>query len=99
MKRTWKLGWQRRLLIGREYRGRDVSRMKTQGHEKPRTKGPEPDSVRVPPGAPSWITAELIRETLHVWQPYYEEPLVAEDALEMLMNVGQLFKTLSSKGK
>jgi hypothetical protein len=56
---------------------------------------PSPEgSGGVPPGAPSWITPDLIADTLRVWQPYYRTPLTAEDALEMIMNVGQLFDVL-----
>ena len=45
----------------------------------------------VPPGVPRWVTAELLAETIRVWQPYYSEPLTAEDALAMILSVGQLF--------
>ena len=54
-------------------------------------------SGHVPPGAPSWVTAELIAETLRVWQPYYRTPLTPEDALEMIIGVGQLFDVLYGK--
>lgn len=48
-------------------------------------------------GAPSWITAALIAQTLRVWQPYYPQRLTAADALGMLLDVGQLFGALSRK--
>jgi hypothetical protein len=46
--------------------------------------------ITVPPGAPSWISAELIAETLRVWQPYYAETLTSIDALDMILNVSRL---------
>lgn len=46
---------------------------------------------RVPHGAPRWITAELIAETIAVWQPYYDQSLTVDDALEILLNVTELF--------
>jgi len=46
--------------------------------------------IIVPPGAPSWISAELIAETLRVWQPYYAETLTPIDALDMILNVSRL---------
>ena len=49
----------------------------------------------VPAGLPDWITADLIAETLRVWQPYYSEPLTPEDAIGILLNVGGLFTALS----
>lgn len=62
-------------------------------HVQPR--GAEPEAVRVPEGAPRWVTPELIEQTLRVWQPYYESPLIPEDALEMIMSVGRLVDVLA----
>lgn len=55
----------------------------------------EPETVRVPAGAPCWVTLELIEHTLRVWQPYYEIQLISEDALEIIMGVGRLVEVLS----
>lgn len=44
----------------------------------------------VPSGAPAWVTPELIEKTLQIWQPYYEKQLIPEDALAIMMGVGQL---------
>ncbi|MDZ4656593.1 MAG: hypothetical protein SH868_03340 [Bythopirellula sp.] len=55
----------------------------------------EPEAVRVPAGAPRWVTPELIAHTLRVWQPYYEIQLIPEDALEIMMGVGRLVEVLS----
>ena len=52
-------------------------------------------TARVPIGAPSWVTAELIEQTLKVWQPFYADQLIPEDALEMIMGVDQLFGVMS----
>jgi len=54
-------------------------------------------SVRfvVPAGSPSWVTAELIEQTLTTWQPYYSHQLIEADALEMIMGVDQLFGVVS----
>ena len=51
----------------------------------------------VPPGAPRWVTEERIAHTLRVWQPYYKKELTPQDALEMVMNVTELFEVLHSK--
>lgn len=56
----------------------------------------EPTAVRVPSGAPSWITPELIAHTLRVWQPYYQKPLTPEEALEMILGVSRLSDVLAS---
>ena len=48
----------------------------------------------VPPGAPSWITPDQIEDTLRVWQKYYRQLLLAEDALEILVNVRNLLDVL-----
>lgn len=48
----------------------------------------------LPPGAPTWITADLIRDTVDVWQPYYDRELTADDAVEILQNVAHMFDAL-----
>ena len=53
-------------------------------------------SGSVPPGVPAWVTPELIAETLRVWQPYYAAPLTPDDAVGIILTVGQLFRVLSS---
>jgi hypothetical protein len=52
------------------------------------------NEIKVPPGLPNWITAELIADTLRVWQPYYKETLTIDDAAEIVMNVGRLYDVL-----
>jgi len=61
------------------------------------TRDSQPAAVTVPAGAPSWITADLIARTIQVWQPFYENPLTTEDALEMIMNVAVLFENLAGE--
>ncbi len=51
----------------------------------------------MPPGTPSWITMDLVRETVRVWQPHYSTPLSLDDAVTILTRVGQLFSVLSEK--
>ena len=53
----------------------------------------------VPTGAPGWVTPEFIEHTLRVWQPYYDAPLTAEDALAIIQSVGQLFSALSQESR
>ena len=48
----------------------------------------------VPPGAPRWVTPELLADTLRVWQHYYDEDLTTNDALAIIGNVGRLYDTL-----
>lgn len=55
--------------------------------------------ARVPVGAPSWVTAELIDQTLKTWQPFYADQLIPEDALEMIMSVDQLVSVVSRDNK
>ncbi len=50
----------------------------------------------VPDGTPDWITAELIEETIRVWQPFYREVVTPEEAVTMILNVGRLYGVLSS---
>ena len=49
----------------------------------------------VPSGAASWVTPELIEQTVRVWQPYYKEPLTPEDALAIIQSASQLYNALS----
>lgn len=56
------------------------------------------DAVNQPPqGAPSWITADLIRLTKKIFEPLYQRALSAAEASTMLANVGRLFETLSRR--
>ncbi len=50
----------------------------------------------VPAGSPDWITAELIEQTIRVWQPYYQAVLTPEEAVTMIQSVGRLYQALSS---
>jgi len=51
----------------------------------------DPSPIVIPPATPDWIDEELVRKTMRVWQPRYSGPLTPEDAVEILVNVGQLF--------
>lgn len=53
------------------------------------------DNCIVPVGAPDWVTVELLKKTLSVWQRYYPEQLTAEDALGMILGVSHLFDALA----
>lgn len=48
----------------------------------------------LPPGAPAWVTAELLANTVAVWQPYYLDPLTDQAALDLVLGVGRLFAAL-----
>ena len=39
---------------------------------------------------PDWLSAELISQTLEVWQPRYRRTLTPDDAIEILLNVAAL---------
>jgi hypothetical protein len=51
----------------------------------------------VPAGTPDWITAELIVQTIRVWQPYYEALVTPEEAVTMILSAGRLYQALSSE--
>lgn len=51
----------------------------------------------LPAGTPDWITAELIEQTIRVWQPYYEAVISPEEAVAMIQSVGRLYQALSKK--
>lgn len=48
----------------------------------------------VPVGAPDWVTPQLIQDTLDTWNSHYAEALKPEDALEILINVNNLFQVI-----
>lgn len=56
----------------------------------------ERSGVAPPAGSPSWVTAEIIADTIATWQPYFREALTAEDALEILQDVGHLVDILGN---
>lgn len=43
---------------------------------------------------PNWITLDLIAETRAFWQPYYQIQLTENDVIELLLNIGNLFRLL-----
>ena len=54
---------------------------------------PQPNpQVIVPPGAPGWVSESLIRVTIETWQPFTTQSLTPDDALAMLINVGELLE-------
>lgn len=64
----------------------------------PRDRRPPPTSSSPPStrpaGAPAWVTAELLADTVAAWQPYYAEDLTTDDALEILLAAGRLLEAL-----
>ena len=46
---------------------------------------------------PDWLSAELISETLDVWQPRYRRTLTSDDAIEILLNVAALADVLGER--
>ena len=61
----------------------------TQAKEKQQLAG-----IPVSSGAPRWVTPELIADTIATWQPYYSDPLTAEDAVQILLSVARLVDAL-----
>ena len=49
----------------------------------------------VPPGAPGWVTVDLINLTIRTWQPYYETILDPDEALTIILNAGRLFDVIA----
>jgi hypothetical protein len=45
-------------------------------------------------GLPDWVTEDWLRETIRVWQPYYEDPLTIQDAAEIIRNWDRLLSVL-----
>lgn len=47
------------------------------------------------PEHPDWMTEDLIQATLVVWQPYYDDALSRQDAIDMILATRRLFQILS----
>lgn len=58
----------------------------------------EQDVIRdVLRGAPSWITVEIMQDTLRTFRPFYGSGVTPAEALEILLNVGNLFELLGDE--
>ena len=68
---------------------------KVPSHSDPRSTEHTPTPMRVPAGAPRWITSELIALTIRVWQPFYPDQLIPEDALVIITGVSRMVDILS----
>jgi hypothetical protein len=57
-----------------------------------------PDTApTVPPSdTPRWITAELLAETIRVWQPRYGKSLSTDEAKQIILAVSRLGEVLKS---
>ncbi|MCZ2342333.1 MAG: hypothetical protein LC104_11135 [Bacteroidales bacterium] len=49
---------------------------------------------RLPTETPAWITPELVQHTMRLWSRYEPRPVTSEDAVEMILHVGELFEAL-----
>lgn len=59
----------------------------------------EPEAYSDINSSHSWISDELIRETLVIWQPYSDEELTEEDAIEIILNTSRFLDALQEIGK
>ncbi len=59
---------------------------------------PKPPPLTIPSGAPPWVTVELLEHTIRVWQDFYQDQLISEDALAIIMGADRMFELLS-KGR
>jgi len=55
---------------------------------------PQSPAATAADALPTWITPEVIEDTLRTWQRYYRKPLTHDDAIEILLNTGNLFRIL-----
>ena len=62
---------------------KDHARFKRPLHDDPSV------NEMILPSAPSWVTPDLIRQTLETWQPFYDHPLTTDDALEIILNISR----------
>lgn len=50
-------------------------------------------------GLPSWISQDAIEDTLRVFQPFYPVTMTRDDAVAILLNVGNLFAVLKGDSR
>jgi len=43
---------------------------------------------------PTWVTSDLVGETIAVWQGYYRQQLTGREAEQMLMAIARLYEAL-----
>ena len=43
---------------------------------------------------PDWVSEELIRKTVEIWQPYYPDQLTRNDAIAIIKNAGSVIDCL-----
>lgn len=53
------------------------------------------NTIQPPPGAPKWVTPDLLADTLEVWQPYYKEQLTVAENLDIILCVSKLADALT----
>jgi hypothetical protein len=58
---------------------------------------PQPTARPRADAVPPWVTDELIRKTITVWQPYYNFTLTTDDAVGIILRVGMLMNVLSRR--
>ena len=59
------------------------------------------DGLRLPAGAPAWVTPDMIALTVETWQPHYREEITEDIALEMLLTgdpIGSQAQSLDEVG-
>ncbi len=63
---------------------------------RPNSSNAKDDPLVVPVvlGAPTWVTPELLADTLGTWKHFYSGELTQEQAFVILLTVGQLFDAL-----
>ena len=49
----------------------------------------------LPAGTPQWISMDLVRDTIETWQPFYSSALALQDAVNILLGMGRLFRVLA----
>ncbi|MEM6467923.1 MAG: hypothetical protein AAF802_00030 [Planctomycetota bacterium] len=43
---------------------------------------------------PDWVSDELLKKTIEIWQPYYPNQLTRDDAIAIINNVGGVIDCL-----
>ena len=56
---------------------------------------PQPKEAPRAAGHPPWLTENLVEATIRVWQPFYDQLLTRDDAIEMILCAGRLVGILA----